>query len=62
MSGNKGLVGMSGGVDSSVSAYILQNQGYEVHGLFMKNWEDDDGSPYCSIKEDFMTLFLFQTN
>ncbi len=54
MSGNKVLVGMSGGVDSSVSAYILQNQGYEVHGLFMKNWEDDDGSPYCSIKEDFM--------
>jgi len=54
MSGNKVLVGMSGGVDSSVSAYLLQNQGYEVHGLFMKNWEDDDGSPYCSIKEDFM--------
>ena len=54
MSGNKVLLGMSGGVDSSVSAYILQNQGYEVHGLFMKNWEDDDGSPYCSIKEDFM--------
>ena len=54
MSGNKVLVGISGGVDSSVSAYILQKQGYEVHGLFMKNWEDDDGSPYCSIKEDFM--------
>ena len=54
MSGNKVLVGMSGGVDSSVSAFILQNKGYEVHGLFMKNWEDDDGSPYCSIKEDFM--------
>tara|TARA_B100001175_G_scaffold317461_1_gene334485 strand:+ start:1533 stop:2600 length:1068 start_codon:yes stop_codon:yes gene_type:complete len=54
MSKNKVLVGMSGGVDSSVSAFLLQKEGYEVEGLFMKNWDEDDGSPYCSVKEDFM--------
>jgi len=54
MSKTKVLVGMSGGVDSSVSAFILKEKGYDVHGLFMKNWDDVDGSPYCSIKEDFM--------
>ena len=46
------IVGMSGGVDSSVAAYLLQQQGYQVTGLFMKNWEEDDGSEYCTAKQD----------
>lgn len=46
------IVGMSGGVDSSVSALLLQQQGFQVEGLFMKNWEEDDGTEYCTAKED----------
>ena len=48
------VVGMSGGVDSSVTALLLKQQGYDVLGLFMKNWEDDDSSEYCSSRQDLL--------
>ena len=49
---NHVIVGMSGGVDSSVAALLLLRQGYRVEGLFMKNWEEDDGTEYCTAKAD----------
>lgn len=48
------VLGMSGGVDSSVAAYLLKKQGHRVLGLFMKNWDDDDDQEYCSARQDWL--------
>jgi tRNA-specific 2-thiouridylase len=54
MSRERVIVGLSGGVDSAVSAHLLRQQGYEVIGLFMKNWEDDDDDQYCASRQDWL--------
>src|SRR5260370_24043501 len=54
MAGERIVVGMSGGVDSSVAALLLKRRGFDVVGLFMKNWEEDDDHEYCSTRQDLV--------
>src|SRR5215510_15519300 len=54
MRASRVVVGLSGGVDSAVAAWLLKRAGHEVVAIFMKNWEDDDDSEYCSSNVDFV--------
>ena len=48
------VVGLSGGVDSAVTAHLLKQQGFDVIGIFMKNWEGDDADEFCPSNIDFV--------
>ena len=48
------VVGLSGGVDSSVAAHLLKAQGHNVTGMFMKNWDDDDDADHCTTRQDWL--------
>ena len=52
--GQRIVVGLSGGVDSAVTAWLLRQQGHDVVGIFMKNWEDDDDDEHCTSRQDFL--------
>src|SRR5437773_9494555 len=54
MAGEKIVVGMSGGLDSSVAALLLKRRGFDVVGLFMKSWEEEDDDEYCSTRQDLI--------